>query len=52
MHKTVACRVPATLATEIEKAAAQELMSVSTYVRRLLLLAIRNEQAGVATRAA
>ena len=44
MQKTVATRVPADLAAQIEQAAAKELMSVSTFVRRLILLAIRAEQ--------
>ena len=40
-QKTVQTRVPSSLATEIEKAAASELMSVSTFVRLVLLRAIK-----------
>jgi len=39
--KTVATKVPPALALEIEKAAAQELLSVSSYVRRVLLQAVK-----------
>jgi hypothetical protein len=42
--KIVSTRVPSSLALEIEKAAAQELLTVSSFVRRLLLLAIKAGQ--------
>jgi hypothetical protein len=42
-QKTIVTRVPPTLATEVEKAAAKELLSVSSFVRRLLLIAVSAE---------
>jgi hypothetical protein len=40
VNKIIACRVPTTLAAELEKAAEKELLSVSCYVRRLILNAV------------
>ena len=46
VQKTLALRVPQNLADEIERAADRELLPVSAFVRRLLLVAIRqNEEA-------
>ena len=43
-QKIIATRVSTTLAVEIEKKAAEELLTVSCYVRRLLAAAIREQQ--------
>ena len=42
--KIIATRVSTTLATEVEKKAAEEMLSVSCYVRRLLAAAVREQQ--------
>ena len=43
-QKIIATRVSATLATEVEKAAAEEMLSVACYVRRLLAAVVRGQQ--------
>jgi hypothetical protein len=43
-QKIIATRVSTTLATEVEKKAAEEMLSVSCYLRRLLAAAVREQQ--------
>jgi hypothetical protein len=43
-QKIIATRVSTTLAIEVEKKAAEEMLSVSCYVRRLLAAAVRERQ--------
>jgi hypothetical protein len=42
--KIVATRVPSALVIELEKAADRELLSVSAYVRRLILQAVNADR--------
>ena len=43
-QRTITTRVSTTLATEVEKKAAQEMLTVACFVRRLLAAAIREQQ--------
>jgi hypothetical protein len=42
--RIIATRVPPALALELEKAAERELLSVFSYVRRLILLAVNGDR--------
>jgi hypothetical protein len=43
-QKIIATKVSTTLAAEVEKKAAEEMLSVSCYVRRLLAATVRGQQ--------
>ena len=44
-QKTIITRIPSELASEVEQAAAKELLSVASYVRRVLLYAVTTGRA-------